>query len=98
VLKPSSQEQLRNVADILKAYPNVHLKIGGYTDNVGDDAYNLKLSSDRANNTMNELVSLGVDRSRLEAEGYGEAHPIADNGSAEGRQRNRRIDMNVTSK
>lgn len=97
-LKPSSREQLNNVAQILKAYPSVHLKIGGYTDNVGDDAYNLKLSADRANITMNEIASLGVDRSRLEAEGYGENHPIADNATAEGRQRNRRIDIRVTRK
>jgi outer membrane protein OmpA-like peptidoglycan-associated protein len=98
LLKPSSQEQLRNVAEILRAYPNVNVKIGGYTDNVGDDAYNLKLSADRANNTANEIVNLGVDRSRLESEGYGENHPIADNATAEGRQRNRRIDIRVTKK
>jgi OmpA-OmpF porin, OOP family len=97
-LKPSSQEQLRNVAQILEAYPQVHIKIGGYTDNVGDDAYNLKLSSERAANTMNELAKLGADRSRLESEGYGETHPIADNSTSEGRQRNRRIDVSVTRK
>jgi outer membrane protein OmpA-like peptidoglycan-associated protein len=98
VLKASSREQLKNVADILRAYPNVTVKIGGYTDNVGDDAHNMKLSADRATNTMNEIVNLGVDRSRLEAEGYGENHPIADNTSAEGRQRNRRVDIRVTKK
>jgi outer membrane protein OmpA-like peptidoglycan-associated protein len=98
VLKPASREQIGNVAQILTAYPNVHVKIGGYTDNVGDDAYNLKLSADRANNTLNEIASFGIDRSRLEAEGYGENHPIADNATAEGRQRNRRIDIRVTKK
>lgn len=95
-LKPSSQEQLRNIAEILRAHPNVNLKLGGYTDNVGDDAYNMRLSGDRATNTMNELVSLGVDRSRLAAEGYGENFPVADNSTEEGRQRNRRIDVRVT--
>jgi outer membrane protein OmpA-like peptidoglycan-associated protein len=97
-LRPSSQEQLRNVAEILKAYPQVHLKIGGYTDNSGNPATNLKLSADRATNTMNALVALGVDRGRLAAEGYGEQHPVADNATEEGRQRNRRIDVNVTKK
>ena len=97
-LRPSSREQLGNVAEILRAYPNVHIKIGGYTDNVGDDAHNLKLSADRATSTLNELVNLGIDRSRLEAEGFGENHPIADNATAEGRQRNRRIDIRVTKK
>jgi len=98
LLKPSSQEQLRDVAEILKAYPNVNVKIGGYTDNAGDDAYNLTLSADRADNTLKEIANLGVDRSRLESEGYGENHPIADNATAEGRQRNRRIDIRVTKK
>jgi K(+)-stimulated pyrophosphate-energized sodium pump len=86
------------VAQILRAYPQVTVKIGGYTDNVGDEARNQKLSQDRAANTMNELVTLGVDRSRLDGEGYGEDHPIADNTTAEGRQRNRRIDIRVTKK
>jgi outer membrane protein OmpA-like peptidoglycan-associated protein len=98
VLKPSSREQLQNVADVLRAYPDVHVKIGGYTDSVGDEAYNRKLSTDRANNTMNEIVNLGIERSRLDAEGYGEDHPIADNATPEGRQRNRRIDIRVTRK
>jgi outer membrane protein OmpA-like peptidoglycan-associated protein len=97
-LKPSSQEQVRNIAEILKAYPNVNVKIGGYTDNVGDDNYNLKLSADRATNTANAISALGVDHARLESEGYGENHPIADNGTEEGRQRNRRIDIRVTKK
>jgi len=98
VLKPSSLEQLRNVATILRAYPSVHVKIAGYTDNIGDAAYNLRLSEDRAINTMNELIDLGIDRSRLEAEGYGRRHPIADNATPEGRQQNRRIDLRVTQK
>jgi outer membrane protein OmpA-like peptidoglycan-associated protein len=97
-LRPTSQEQLRNVAEILKAYPQVNVKIGGYTDNVGDDASNLKLSGERATNTMNEIANLGIDKSRLEAEGYGEQFPVADNATEEGRQRNRRIDIRVTKK
>ena len=97
-LKPSSAEQLKNVAEILKAYPKVTLKIGGYTDNVGNPASNLKLSQQRAESTMRELVSLGVEAERLEAEGYGEQHPIGDNATEEGRQMNRRIDLRVTNK
>lgn len=97
-LKPSSAEQLKNVAEILKAYPLVALKIGGYTDNVGNPASNLRLSQQRAESTMRELVALGVEAPRLEAEGYGEQHPIGDNATAEGRQMNRRIDLRVTNK
>lgn len=97
-LKPASEEQLRNISMILKAYPNVNVKIGGYTDNVGNDSYNLKLSQDRANTTMNEIVRDGVSASRITAEGFGEQHPVADNATEEGRQRNRRIDIRVTNK
>jgi OmpA-OmpF porin, OOP family len=97
-LRPGSAEQLRNIAEILKAYPNVNVKIGGYTDNVGDASYNLRLSQERANRTMNELEKLGVSSSRITAEGFGAQHPVADNSTEEGRQRNRRIDIRVTKK
>jgi OOP family OmpA-OmpF porin len=97
-LKPSSEEQIRNIAAIMKAYPNVTVKIGGYTDNVGNDSYNLKLSQERATSTMNEIARYGISESRMSAEGFGEQHPIADNSTEEGRQRNRRIDIRVTKK
>jgi outer membrane protein OmpA-like peptidoglycan-associated protein len=97
-LRPSSNAQLDAIAAILKAYPNVNLKIGGYTDNVGDDAANQKLSQARAESTMKALVERGTAAGRLEAEGYGEQHPIASNETEEGRQRNRRIDVRVTKK
>jgi OmpA-OmpF porin, OOP family len=97
-LQGSSNEQLGNIAAILKAYPAVHIRIGGYTDNQGDAASNLKLSQDRANTVMNQLVAMGVDPSRLDAKGYGEDHPVADNSSDAGRAQNRRISMRVTAK
>ena len=97
-LKPESQEQLKNVAEIMKAYPNVKIKLGGYTDNVGDPQANLALSQQRADAVMAELVVLGVDPVRMQAKGYGEQHPVADNSTEEGRAKNRRIDINVTSK
>jgi outer membrane protein OmpA-like peptidoglycan-associated protein len=97
-LKPESQEQLKNISEILKAYPKVTLKIGGYTDNTGDPQVNLKLSQQRADTVMADIVRLGVNASRLKAEGYGKEHPVADNSTEEGRAKNRRIDMRVTSK
>jgi OmpA-OmpF porin, OOP family len=97
-LQPSSQEQLQNIANILKAYPNVHIRIGGYTDNQGDAAANLKLSQDRADNVMQQIIVLGVDPSRMDAKGYGEDHPVADNSTDAGRAQNRRISMHVTQK
>jgi outer membrane protein OmpA-like peptidoglycan-associated protein len=97
-LDPASHEQLSNIAAILKAYPKVKIKLGGYTDNTGDAAANLKLSDDRAKNVMAELTKMGVDPSRMEAQGYGEEHPVADNNTDAGRQLNRRISLRVTEK
>jgi outer membrane protein OmpA-like peptidoglycan-associated protein len=97
-LEPASHEQLANVAAIMKAYPKVKIKLGGYTDNTGDPAANLKLSDDRAKNVMSELTRLGVDGSRMEAQGYGEDHPVGDNKTEEGRQLNRRISLRLTAK
>jgi OOP family OmpA-OmpF porin len=97
-LQPSSQEQLNNIAAILKAYPNAHVKIGGYTDNTGDAAANVALSDARAKNVMDSLVASGVDPSRLESKGYGDQYPVGDNNTEEGRAQNRRIALLVTQK
>jgi outer membrane protein OmpA-like peptidoglycan-associated protein len=97
-LQPSSQEQLGNIAAILKAYPNVHAKIGGYTDNTGDPAANVALSEARADNVRDSLVAAGIDSSRLEAKGYGDQYPVGDNATEEGRAQNRRIALLVTQK
>lgn len=97
-LRAESQDQLKTMAEIMKAFPSVNIKIGGYTDNVGDKAGNMKLSAARANAVMAELVKLGVDKSRMEAEGYGDQHPVASNDTEEGRQQNRRIAFRVTKK
>ena len=97
-LKPESKEQLSNIAAIMKAYPEVEIKLGGYTDNTGDAAANKRLSTDRAVNAMKELTTLGVPAERMEAEGYGIEHPVATNDTPEGRAQNRRIDVRVTAK
>jgi OmpA-OmpF porin, OOP family len=97
-LQPASQEQLGNIAAILKAYPKVKIRLGGYTDNTGNAEANVKLSDDRANGVMAELTKLGTDPSRMSAKGYGEEHPLADNSTEEGRAKNRRISLRVTEK
>jgi OmpA-OmpF porin, OOP family len=98
MLRPQSQEQLNNVAAILAAYPNVRMKVGGFTDNVGSADGNLQLSRDRVNAVMAELGRKGISADRLVAEGYGEQYPVADNSTAEGRARNRRVSIMVTQK
>jgi outer membrane protein OmpA-like peptidoglycan-associated protein len=94
----ASANELREVANLLKAHPQARAAVNGYTDDSGDDAANLRLSEARANATMEQLAGLGVDRSRMTAQGYGESHPVADNATAEGRQRNRRVEISVTNR
>ena len=97
VLKSDSHQQLANVAAILRAYPAASVKIGGYTDNVGDRAANQRLSQMRAEAVRDQLQRMDIDASRLTAEGYGDQHPIADNNTAEGRTHNRRVAIRVTA-
>ena len=97
-LKPESKEEVKNIAEILKAFPAVDIKIGGYTDNTGGADINKKLSQERADAVMNELVQLGIAKSRLAAEGFGPEHPVASNDTEAGRAENRRIAVRVTKK
>lgn len=97
-LQPSSQEQLKNIAEIMKAHPEVNIKLGGYTDNTGAAELNRNLSQNRADAVKAQLISLGIAPERLEAEGYGAEHPVASNDTEEGRAQNRRIDILVTQK
>ncbi len=97
-LRADSREQLSNIAAIIKAYPPVRVKIGGYTDNSGDPGANLRLSQARAESVMAELRNQGVGSDRIEAEGYGDQHPIADNATTDGRAKNRRVAVRVTAR
>jgi outer membrane protein OmpA-like peptidoglycan-associated protein len=93
-----SEEQLKNIAEIMKCYPKVKIKVGGYTDNVGNAQANMKLSQGRADNVKAALVAMGVAANRMEAEGYGDQHPVASNDTEEGRAQNRRISCRVMEK
>lgn len=94
-----SQRQIDNMVAVLKAYPNVNLKIGGYTDSDGGEEANMRLSERRASTVMAAIVAKGIDGSRLAAEGFGEAHPMCPaNDTPECKAQNRRIAARVTAK
>ncbi len=76
----------------------VKVEVAGHTDDQGDDASNLKLSEARAAAVMAWLVEHGIDEARLEAKGYGETEPVADNETTEGRQQNRRVEFKIVEK
>jgi len=84
---------LENVFNSLEAYPNIRVEIAGHTDSQGSDSYNLALSRDRARSVMSYLVMRGIAQERLEANGYGETRPLADNNTEEGRYLNRRVEV-----
>ncbi len=97
-LNAASKEQVGNIVSILKAFPKVKAKIGGYTDNIGNPVANKKLSAARATTVMNEILAMGIEAKRLAAEGYGQEFPVGDNSTPEGRELNRRVSLRVTQK
>jgi OOP family OmpA-OmpF porin len=96
ILLARSFKGLDEVAKVMKDNPGTVLAIDGHTDNVGDDAFNMKLSQNRAGAVKAYLVKKGVDAARLNSTGYGETQPIADNKTADGRQKNRRVEMKLS--
>ncbi len=94
-LKGPSTKVLSQVAATLKKYPQYKLSIEGHTDNVGDANANLQLSKARAKSCHDYLVQQGVKSYRMSHSGYGQSRPIADNGSADGRQTNRRVEFSL---
>jgi outer membrane protein OmpA-like peptidoglycan-associated protein len=94
-LRPVSQENLVKLAAILNKYPDTNILIEGHTDSSGADDYNLRLSRERAQSVAGYLAVQQVASPRFTTQGYGEAQPIADNATAEGKQQNRRVDVAV---
>jgi len=91
----SSLPVLENAVLSLKKRPDIRVELAAYTDSRGKASYNQALSNKRAYSVMNYLVAHGIDASRLTAHGYGEANPVADNQTREGRAENRRVEMHV---
>lgn len=97
--REASEDQLKSIAEILKAYPHSKVKIGGYTDNTGTSAAQKSLSEERANATKKALVSLGVPAARLETAGFGADRPRCPaNDTEECKSKNRRVSLLVTAK
>lgn len=95
-LKAGSEAQLMNLAEILNAYPNLKIKLGGYTNNSGSEASNMKLSNLRAQTAKLKLLEFGIAADRVEVEGYGSQYPVcAANDTEECMAKNRRIDVRV---
>lgn len=95
-LKPGSENQLMNLAEILNAFPNSRVKLGGYTDNTGNPDTNLKLSNLRAQAAKLKLLEMGIEADRIDAVGYGADFPVCEeNDTDECKAKNRRIDVRV---
>lgn len=92
-VKPELRAVLDQFANGLKAQPNTLVNIVGHTDSQGSDAVNEPLSRDRAQSVKNYLVDRGVGGSRIDTAGRGEHEPIADNNTAQGRAKNRRVEI-----
>lgn len=98
VISAASMKQVQNIAAILKAFPKVKIKIGGYTDNTGDSLANVKLSQERADAVTAKLKEAGHGSQLEAAEGYGPTHFVAPNDTEENKKKNRRISINVKEK
>lgn len=97
-IKKKAEAQLLNLVEIMNAYPNMRIKLGGYTDNTGNQETNIKLSNLRAQTTKLKFLELGIAGHRIETEGYGSLHPVCEaNDTDECRAKNRRIDVRVLS-
>ncbi|AKK74078.1 inorganic pyrophosphatase [Chryseobacterium gallinarum] len=95
-LKPGYELTLNNLAEIINAYPDLKIKLGGYTDNSGNEESNQQLSNLRAQTAKLKLLELGVPADRIEAEGYGSQHPVCEaNDTDECKAKNRRIDVRI---
>ncbi len=94
-ITPDSAQILNKAVEALNKANTVDVLIVGYTDSVGSDAYNLKLSQRRANAVRDYLVGHGISADRLSTDGMGESQPVASNDTAEGRYQNRRVEFRV---
>lgn len=98
IVKEKYHDDIKKVADFMKEYPDKNAVIKGFTDSAGNEDYNQRLSENRAKSVRQILIDkYGIEGSRISAVGYGEHNPVASNDTAEGRQKNRRIETVIES-
>jgi outer membrane protein OmpA-like peptidoglycan-associated protein len=95
-LRPAARERLARLSGIVLAHPGLNLEVEGHTDSTGSDEFNQKLSEQRAETTRSYLVDQGLTASQVTAKGFGKTMPVADNSTAAGRQKNRRVEIIVS--
>jgi outer membrane protein OmpA-like peptidoglycan-associated protein len=95
-LKPEARERLAKLAGIILAHPGLNLAVEGYTDSQGSDTFNQTLSENRASSVRAYLVGQGLDPNSITTAGYGKSQPVADNTTAAGRQKNRRVEIVIS--
>jgi outer membrane protein OmpA-like peptidoglycan-associated protein len=95
-LRPGAREKLARVAGILGSHPDLKIEIEGHADSTGTDEHNQRLSERRAESVRFYLGDQGIGKSVVAAVGFGESRPVATNGTAAGRQQNRRVELIVT--
>jgi outer membrane protein OmpA-like peptidoglycan-associated protein len=96
VLRPGAREKLAKISGIVLAHPGLKLDVEGHTDSVGGDALNQRLSEERARAVQEYLIAQGIGPAGVTAKGFGKTMPVADNATAAGRQRNRRVELVVS--
>ena len=94
-IKPEAAAILDRLVAFMNENKDKKVNLSGHTDNVGTDAYNMKLSDRRWMSVQDYVVKKGVDAGRVSGQGFGESKPIADNKTAEGRAKNRRVEIKV---
>jgi outer membrane protein OmpA-like peptidoglycan-associated protein len=97
-LKPAAYPELDKLLELMKEFPMSRWKVVGYTDNVGSEDGNIKMSQMRAESVLNYFVSRGIPKVRFEVLGKGSSDPIDDNSTPEGRAKNRRVEINRIDK
>jgi len=94
-LTPKGRQTVNKLAEILNKYPDIRIEIAGHTDSDGRADFNQQLSQARVDTVKNALIEQGINTTRLEAVGYGETKPLVPNTSAENKQKNRRVEINI---